>query len=191
MAAGRSYFFGFWAVLSVANQRASWFPAILFPPPWEILNRAIQMLGTGELQTHILVSLDRVLKGFLLGGGAGILLGVLVGRIQLVQNFLESILELLRPIPPLAFLPLMVIWFGIGESSKIIFIAYTSFFPVFTTTVEGIKYVDPVLIRAAASLGASERQIFWYVVLPAAAPNIITGMRLAFGLSFFVTGPAG
>ena len=180
------FFFAFWAVLSVANQAANWFPAILFPPPWEIMARGASMWADGELQTHIIASLDRVLKGFAVGAGAGILLGLLVGRIQIVQNFLESILELLRPIPPLAFLPLMVIWFGIGESSKIIFIAYTSFFPVFTTTVEGIKYVDPLLIRAAESLGARERDLFRYVVLPAAMPNIIVGLRLGFAISFFV-----
>lgn len=180
------FFFALWAAMSLANQAANWFPPILFPPPWTIMAQGVSMWADGELQTHIIASLDRVLKGFVIAAAAGILLGLLVGRIQVVQNFLESILELLRPIPPLAFLPLMVIWFGIGESSKIIFIAYTAFFPVFTTTVEGIKYVDPLLIRAAESLGARERDLFRYVVLPAAMPNIIVGLRLAFAISFFV-----
>ena len=95
-------------------------------------------------------------------------------------------IELLRPIPPLAFLPMMVLWFGIGEGSKIAFIAYAAFFPVFTTTLEGIRFVDPVLVRAASSLGATRRELFRYVILPATLPSIITGLRLAFGLSFFV-----
>ena len=179
-------FFAFWAVLSVANQAANWFPPVLFPPPWDILKRGAAMAASGELQTHILISLERVLKGFAIGAVGAVVIGMLVGRSQLAQNFLESILEMLRPIPPLAFLPLMVIWLGIGEMSKIIFIAYTSFFPVFTTTVEGIKYVDPLLIRAAQSLGAKERDIFRYVVLPAALPNVIVGLRLGFAISFFV-----
>jgi ABC-type nitrate/sulfonate/bicarbonate transport system permease component len=112
--------------------------------------------------------------------------GTALGRSRLLEHLVEPMLEMLRPIPPLAFLPMMVLWFGIGEASKVAFITYAAFFPIFTTTIEGIKYVDPVLIRAAASLGATERQIFWHVVLPAATPNIITGLRLAFGLSFFV-----
>ena len=179
-------FFALWAVLAVANQNANWFPPVLFPPPWDILKRGAAMAASGELQAHILISLDRVLKGFAIGAVSAVVIGMLVGRSQMAQNFLESILEMLRPIPPLAFLPLMVIWLGIGEMSKVIFIAYTSFFPVFTTTVEGIKYVDPLLIRAAQSLGAKERDIFRYVVLPAALPNVIVGLRLGFAISFFV-----
>jgi ABC-type nitrate/sulfonate/bicarbonate transport system permease component len=179
-------FFALWGILAVANQVAHWFPAVLFPPPWDILRRGAAMTASGELQAHILISLDRVLKGFAIGAVSAVAIGMLVGRSQLAQNFLESILEMLRPIPPLAFLPLMVIWLGIGEMSKVIFIAYTSFFPVFTTTVEGIKYVDPLLIRAAQSLGAKERDIFRYVVLPAALPNVIVGLRLGFAISFFV-----
>jgi ABC-type nitrate/sulfonate/bicarbonate transport system permease component len=103
-----------------------------------------------------------------------------------LESLVDPMLELLRPIPPLAFLPMMVLWFGIGEASKISFIAYAAFFPIFTTTLEGIKYVDPLLLRAAESLGASRRDLFRYVVLPAATPSIITGLRLGFGLSFFV-----
>lgn len=179
-------FFGFWHALSLANQMANWFPPLLFPPPTDIFGRGATMLVEGELQKHVLISLDRVLKGFAVGAIGGITIGTLVGRSQLVQNFLESILEMLRPIPPLAFLPLMVIWLGIGETSKVVFIAYTSFFPIFTTTVEGIKYVDPLLIRAAQSLGANERELFRYIILPAAMPNVIVGLRLGFAISFFV-----
>ena len=124
--------------------------------------------------------------GFGIAATLGIVVGTALGRSRLLEHLVEPMLEMLRPIPPLAFLPMMVLWFGIGEASKVAFIAYAAFFPIFTTTIEGIKYVDPVLIRAASSLGASERQIFWHVVLPAATPNILTGMRLAFGLSFFV-----
>ncbi|MDB5371739.1 MAG: aliphatic sulfonate transporter, partial [Belnapia sp.] len=117
---------------------------------------------------------------------AGVVVGLAVGTWKPLEKLVEPMIELLRPIPPLAFLPMMVLLFGIGEMSKIAFIAYAAFFPVFTTTLEGIKYVDPVLIRAASSLGASRTDLFRYVVLPAATPSIITGLRLGFGLSFFV-----
>jgi len=180
-------FFVIWWGVSLINAHVlKVFNPILLPAPDEVLRTGITMAASGELLKHITASLSRVLWGFGIAAALGIVTGTALGRSRLLEHLVEPMLEMLRPIPPLAFLPMMVLWFGIGEASKVAFIAYAAFFPIFTTTIEGIKYVDPVLIRAAASLGASERQIFWHVVLPAATPNIITGMRLAFGLSFFV-----
>jgi len=180
-------FFVIWWGVSLLNAHVlKVFNPILLPAPDAVLRTGITMAASGELLKHITASLSRVLWGFGIAAALGIVTGTALGRSRLLEHLVEPMLEMLRPIPPLAFLPMMVLWFGIGEASKVAFIAYAAFFPIFTTTIEGIKYVDPVLIRAAASLGASERQIFWHVVLPAATPNIITGMRLAFGLSFFV-----
>lgn len=180
-------FFVAWYAFSLLNAYVfRFFNPVLFPPPHLVLETGARMLASGELPRHILASLSRVVQGFLLAALAGVLVGTLVGRSRLLENLIEPTLEILRPIPPLAFLPMMVLWFGIGEASKVAFIAYAAFFPIFTTTVEGIKYVDPLLIRASASLGASEREIFRYVIIPAAIPNIITGLRIGFGLSFFV-----
>jgi len=180
-------FFVLWWGVSLLNAHVlKVFNPILLPAPDEVLRAGIKMAASGELLKHITASLSRVVWGFGIAATLGIVVGTALGRSRLLEHLVEPMLEMLRPIPPLAFLPMMVLWFGIGEASKVAFIAYAAFFPIFTTTIEGIKYVDPVLIRAASSLGASERQIFWHVVLPAATPNIITGMRLAFGLSFFV-----
>jgi ABC-type nitrate/sulfonate/bicarbonate transport system permease component len=180
-------FFVLWWGVSLLNAHVlKVFNPILLPAPDEVLRAGIKMAASGELLKHITASLSRVVWGFGIAATLGIVAGTALGRSRLLEHLVEPMLEMLRPIPPLAFLPMMVLWFGIGEASKVAFIAYAAFFPIFTTTIEGIKYVDPVLIRAASSLGASERQIFWHVVLPAATPNIITGMRLAFGLSFFV-----
>jgi len=180
-------FFALWWSVSLLNAHVfKVFNPILLPAPDEVLKAGIKMAASGELFKHITASLSRVLWGFSIAAGLGIVVGTALGRSRLLEHLVEPMLEMLRPIPPLAFLPMMVLWFGIGEASKVAFIAYAAFFPIFTTTIEGIKFVDPLLIRAASSLGASERQIFWHVVLPAATPNIITGMRLAFGLSFFV-----
>ena len=180
-------FFVIWFVGSWLNANViKAFNPVLLPPPQAVLQTGIKLAASGELHTHILASMSRVIQGFILAAAGGVLLGALVGRSRTLENLVEPMIELLRPIPPLAFLPMMVLWFGIGEMSKIAFIAYAAFFPIFTTTVEGIKYVDPILLRAAASLGASERDLFRYVVLPAAMPNIITGLRLGFALSFFV-----
>ena len=180
-------FFAAWWAVSLLNAHVlKVFNPVLLPAPADVVRAGVKMAASGELLTHILASLSRVLWGFGIAAALGVAVGTALGRSRLLEHLVEPTLEMLRPIPPLAFLPMMVLWFGIGEASKVAFIAYAAFFPVFTTTVEGIKYVDPVLVRAAASLGASERQIFWHVILPAATPNIITGLRLAFGLSFFV-----
>jgi len=186
-AASLLLFFAIWYAVAILNAKVfKFFNPLLLPSPHTVLFAGIEMVRTGELQRDILASLSRVVQGFLLAALVGVAVGTAVGRSRRLEYLVEPTVELLRPIPPLAFLPMMVLWFGIGETSKVAFIAYAAFFPIFTTTVEGIKYVDPVLIRAAASLGASERDIFRYVVLPAALPNIITGLRIGFGLSFFV-----
>jgi ABC-type nitrate/sulfonate/bicarbonate transport system permease component len=180
-------FFAIWYAVAILNAQVfKFFNPLLLPAPHTVLFAGIEMVRTGELQRDILASLSRVVQGFVLAGIVGVAVGTVVGRSRRLEYLVEPTVELLRPIPPLAFLPMMVLWFGIGETSKIAFIAYAAFFPIFTTTLEGIKYVDPVLIRAASSLGATERDIFRYVVLPAALPNIITGLRIGFGLSFFV-----
>ena len=180
-------FFAAWAAFSFVNARyLKVFNPVLMPSPLDVLRAGVALVESGELQRDILASLSRVLQGFALAALVGVTLGMAVGRSRVLESLVDPMLELLRPIPPLAFLPMMVLWFGIGEASKIFFIAYAAFFPIFTTTLEGIKYVDPLLLRAAASLGASQRDLFRYVVLPAATPAIITGLRLGFGLSFFV-----
>jgi ABC-type nitrate/sulfonate/bicarbonate transport system permease component len=180
-------FFSVWYAATILNAYVfKIFNPILLPAPHTVLLAGVQLVRSGELQRDILASMSRVIQGFLLAAVVGVAVGTAVGRSRRLEQLVEPTIELLRPIPPLAFLPMMVLWFGIGEMSKIAFIAYAAFFPIFTTTLEGIKYVDPLLIRAASSLGASERDIFRYVVLPAALPNIITGLRIGFGLSFFV-----
>jgi ABC-type nitrate/sulfonate/bicarbonate transport system permease component len=180
-------FFAVWAAFSFANARyLKIFNPVLMPSPLDVLYTGVDLVESGELQRDIVASLARALQGFAIAAFLGVALGMAVGRSRLLESLIDPMLELLRPIPPLAFLPMMVLWFGIGEASKIAFIAYAAFFPIFTTTLEGIKYVDPLLLRAAASLGASRRDLFRYVVLPAATPSIITGLRLGFGLSFFV-----
>ena len=180
-------FFVLWYGVTWLNRTTThWFNPLLLPPPDKVLAAGVELVRTGELQRDIAASLYRVVVGFVIASVLGVAAGLLVGTWRTLEDLLDPMIELLRPIPPLAFLPMMVLWFGIGEGSKIAFIAYAAFFPVFTTTLEGIKFVDPVLLRAAASLGATRGEMFRYVVLPAALPAIITGLRLAFGLSFFV-----
>ncbi len=124
--------------------------------------------------------------GFTTGAILALALGLPAGYFRAVRNVLEPVVELLRPIPPLALLPLFIVWVGIGETSKIAFITYATFFPMFLTTVHAVQHVDPLLLRAASSLGARRTQLFVRVILPAALPEILTGIRLGVALSFFV-----
>lgn len=180
-------FFAFWYLVTGLNAAVfHWFNPLLLPRPDQVLASGVELVQSGELQRDIVASLYRVVVGFAIASALGVAFGLAVGTWRTLEDLLDPMIELLRPIPPLAFLPMMVLWFGIGEGSKIAFIAYAAFFPVFTTTLEGIKFVDPLLLRAASSLGATRRELFRHVVLPAALPSIITGLRLAFGLSFFV-----
>jgi ABC-type nitrate/sulfonate/bicarbonate transport system permease component len=179
-------FFAWWAIAAANASVFKWFNPVLLPGPPAIGKEAWRLLVLGSLQWDVLASLVRVVQGFVIAAILGVAAGTLVARVAVIENVVEPVLDLLRPIPPLAFLPLLVLYLGIGEASKIGFIAYSAFFPVFTTTREGIKYVDPLLVRAAESLGASQREILRYVIIPAAMPSIMTGLRLGFALSFFV-----
>jgi ABC-type nitrate/sulfonate/bicarbonate transport system permease component len=180
-------FFAIWyGVCAINENLVRLFNPILFPSPLTIVQTGVEMTRSGELLQDIAASMARVVQGFVIAAVAGVGVGLLVGRVRLIERLVDPLVQMLRPIPPLAFLPMMVLWFGIGESSKVAFIAYATFFPIFTTTVDGIKFIDPVLLRAASSLGATRRDLFRYVVLPAAMPSIITGLRIGFGLAFFV-----
>ena len=180
-------FFALWYAASLINLYVlRMFNPTLLPTPHDVLIAAVQLTMSGELPRDIAASLYRVVLGFLVAAVLGVGLGTLIGRSRTIEKLMEPALELMRPIPPLAFLPVFVLWFGIGESSKVAFITYSAFFPIFTTTTEGIKFVDILLIRAAQTLGATEREIFRLVVLPAALPSIITGMRVGFAQCLFV-----
>jgi ABC-type nitrate/sulfonate/bicarbonate transport system permease component len=180
-------FFGLWqAAVLVNSSFAHVFNPILMPGPFAVLQAGYEMTLSGELEADVAASVMRVIEGFGLAAAIGIALGALVARSRILADLIEPVLEMLRPIPSLAFLPMLILWFGIGETSKVIFIAYTAMFPIFATTLKGVKYADPLLLRAAAALGASPRRAFWHVVLPAALPDIITGLRIGFGMAFHV-----
>jgi ABC-type nitrate/sulfonate/bicarbonate transport system permease component len=180
-------FFAVWeGVTRINGVYVDLFNPILIPSPEEVVGVGIDMVRSGELLGHLRASLSRVVQGFLLAAALGVVWGVAVSRSRILSSLVEPIVEMFRPIPSLAFLPIFVLWFGIGEFAKIVFIMYATFFPIFTATALGVRQIDPVLVRAAATLGASKRNIFRYVVLPAASPSIIAGLRIGFGMSFFV-----
>ena len=158
-------------------------PAFL-PSPGKTLEGAIELVASGDLQSHVAASFTRIITGFVIGTLVGIPLGLAMGSSPLVRAFMDPYVEFFRFIPPIAFVTLAVIWFGLGETSKIVLIVYTTLFMVAINTMIGVLGVEPDKRFAALCLGASERQVFFHVTIPAVIPNIVTGMKIAMGNSF-------
>jgi NitT/TauT family transport system permease protein len=148
-------------------------------------NRLI-WLFSGELPHDALASVYRVLGGFLIGAGLALPLGLAMGMSTLVYKLFNPLLQILRPIPPIAYIPLAILWFGLGNPPAFFLISLGAFFPVLMNTISGVRNVDAIYLRAARNLGASGSTLFLRVILPAASPFILTGMRVGFGVAFIV-----
>jgi len=162
----------------------------LIPPPSEVLRTGVPMLTTAEIPRHMAASLTRVAVGFALGSGLGIILGVLMGRIRVVHDLLDPVIEFFRFLSPTAMIPIAVIWFGIGETSKYFLIFWGTFFIVLINSIHGVMATPWARVRAAECLGATQAQIFALIVLPSAIPSIVTGMRVALASSYLSIIPA-
>jgi NitT/TauT family transport system permease protein len=157
---------------------------VLFPSPLAAVRKGIALIQEGRLQSDIAISLWRIGTGFAIGSILGAALGLLMGSSRLVADVLAPYVNFLRFIASIAWISAVMLWFGIGETSKIVLIVYTTTFVVLLNTMAGVVSVHPTKIRAARCLGASARQIFFWVTLPATLGYILTGMRLAMMNSF-------
>ncbi|HEX4502955.1 MAG TPA: taurine ABC transporter permease TauC [Scandinavium sp.] len=162
---------------------------LFLPPPGQVLQKLLTIAGPqgfmdATLWQHLAASLTRILIALLAAVIIGIPVGIAMGLSPTVRGILDPLIELYRPIPPLAYLPLMVIWFGIGETSKILLIYLAIFAPVAMSALAGVKSAQQVRLRAAQSLGASRVQILWFVILPGALPEILTGLRIGLGVGW-------
>ncbi len=161
-------------------------PAIVLPSPekvfFTIYEKTLVPVGEEKLFGHLGVSLVRILVGVGIALGLAIPLGILMGWYEDLDSLASPIIEVLRPIPPIAWIPLAILWFGIGLGSKVFIIAIGVFFPTLINTYIGVKFVDPLLIRAAQTLGAKDKAILWEVVVPASVPLIVAGVRIGVGL---------
>lgn len=166
----------------------------LIPPPldvglqlWDLAFGGIwDDLYSATLAEHAFASVSRVYGGFLLAALLALPLGMLIGRIALVRDALDPTLQLLRPIPVTAWLPLAMIVFGIGPRSAFFLVFLGAFYPILVNTIFGVRNVEPRLFEAARMLGTSPSAIFWKVVLPASLPSIFTGLRLGLGFAWVV-----
>ena len=141
---------------------------------------------SGELLRDTLGSMYRVVAGFAIGAGLALPLGLLMGSSRSMYAWLNPLMQVLRPIPPIAYIPLAILWFGLGNAPALFLIALGAFFPVLMNTIAGVRHVDGIYIRAARNLGVNRRTMFLRVMLPAAVPYILTGMRIGIGTAFIV-----
>ena len=158
--------------------------AFLLPSPATVGRAALKLIKSGELARHIGASALRILWGFGLSCLMAFPLGVLLGLRPGLGRLFNLTLEFLRHVPPLALLPMLILWFGIGEASKTAVIVLATFFPVFLNTFDGVRRCDGGLIEVGLSLGLSEGERFWRIILPWALPSVLTGLRLGLGYSW-------
>jgi len=159
----------------------------ILPPPSSVIVTGWQLFQNGKLVVHILVSLKRILIGFFLAVILGVPLGVLMGISKKIRLQVAPLVELLRPVPPFAWLPLALLWFGIGDRGSIFLIVIAAVFPIILNTVAGIEKIDIKLLHAAQSLGCEQKdKLLIKIILPASLPSIFLGLRVGLGLSWMV-----
>ena len=153
----------------------------ILPPPLEVVQAGAQMAVNGDLWTHIFISFNRALTGFIIGGGLGLIFGLLNGINPIAEKHLDTTVQMFRNIPHLALIPLIILWFGVGEEPKVILVAIGVFFPIYINTYHGIRSVDKGLIEMGNVYRLSRQKLFSKIVLRGALPSILVGIRYALG----------
>ena len=172
---------GVWELLSRTVLNST-----LVPPPSIVAGTAVGMLQNGELFLHIAISLRRIFLGFFVGSAIGIALGLAAARSPIVWDALRPLLAVCSAVPPIALIPLVMVWFGIDESARLFLIVYLAAVLMVPSTVTGVRNIAPIRLRAAQSLGARRADIYLRVMLPDALPFILTGLRITLGFCFMV-----
>lgn len=177
-------FFVLWQVIGMLNVRFEWFNPVFLPTPINVMEAALHLHERGVLFGHIWSSAWRLGVGFMFGVVIAVVLAFLIVKFRVVKNILDPLINMIGPIPPFALLPIFIIWMGVGEVSKLTLITYSTAIPMIAYTVDGIRNVNPLLIRSSLSLGANQRQVLTKVILPSALPPIFVGMRVTLAISF-------
>jgi len=172
-----------WEVAAIVINNPFYLPGLETVIP-VLLNPFADILGTGSLVENAQVSIYRVTLGFAIAAAVAIPLGIGMGRSQLINEFFDTTLELIRPVPPLAWVPLALAWFKLGIASIVFIIFIGSVFPILLNTIDGVRGVKKTWIEVGTTLGANERQVLTKVLLPGAAPTIWTGLRVGFGIAW-------
>ena len=158
----------------------------IFPGPWDVVIGTISLAREGILFHHIAASVMRVALGFTLAASLAIPLGVAMGSSPAIHRAINPVIQMLRPISPIAWIPLAILWFGVGNTSPIFLITLSSFFPMVVGTIAGVHSVERQYVRAAQNFGITGLKLLRQVVIPAAMAQIVTGMRIALGVAWLV-----
>lgn len=180
------------AVLLIAALIALWWlvvtltHSLIFPTPWQVVTGTIELIKDGSLWRHIGASLMRVGSGFGLAVCIAVPLGLWMGWVVGAYRTLNPVFQILRPISPIAWIPIAILWFGVGDASPIYLIFISSVFPMVVQTTVGVHTIEKRYLRAAENFGVSRRTLFMRVVIPAVMPQIIVGMRIGLGVAWLV-----
>ncbi len=158
----------------------------VMPSPLAVLKAGKDLAASGQLWLHLKISFIRAMIGFAIGGGIGLALGLITGLSKRGELLLDSTVQMIRTIPPLALIPLVILWFGIDESAKLFLVAFGTLFPVYINTYHGIRSVDAGLVEMARSYGLKGWPLFRDVILPGALPSILVGVRFALGFAWIL-----
>lgn len=188
----------------IGRNLLGWVSVIVFLAAWEILARShiftefllpsfsaaserlIEDTLSGEILRNLGLTMLRAFTGFAMGAGAGIVIGVMMARIPIVRWFFDPLVSIGLPMPKIAFIPVFILWFGVFDESKILMVAFNTLFPVIVATMAGAEAVDRILIWSARSLGASPRRLLFEIAIPAALPEIFTGLQIAMPIALIV-----
>lgn len=171
-----------WQLASMAG----WLSSRVLPEPWTVVKAFATLAASGEMWQHVLISTQRAFTGFALGGSLALALGLLTGSSRQAETLLDTTLQMLRNVPPLALIPLVILWFGIDEAAKLFLVSLGVFFPIYLNTFHGIRGVDKGLIEMARSYGLSGWALYREVILPGALPQILVGVRFSLGFMWVI-----
>lgn len=167
--------------------RREWISPLFFPAPTTILRTLLAYSASGKLNRDLTATLSRLLMGLMLGGGVGMLLGLLMGWSPRLRRLVDPLVAAMHPIPKISLLPLVLILFGLGESSKIVLIAVASFFPALINTMTGVQQIPPLYYEVAANYRASPFTVFRRIIVPGSLPMILAGWRIALNTALVIT----
>lgn len=173
-----------WAILTTYT---GIIPSYLIPSPQDVFTAFKSLLMNGTLVADSIDTITRVIIGFVVAAAVAIPFGIIIGWSKTVENYMSFLIGILRPIPPIAWIPFAILWFGLGLGSAIFIIFVGSVFPILINTADGVKRIDKVYIESAYTLGANQLQTITKVVFPAALPNIITGLKVGMGIALMCT----
>jgi sulfonate transport system permease protein len=168
------------------SSRTGLLPKVLLPAPLDVARAAVTAVVHGALLSHLGVSALRAAAGLAIGASLGLVLGLLTGISRKLQLVLDTPLQMLRAVPALALVPLVILWFGLGETAKLFIVAVTVVFPVYLNTFHGVRSVDPQLVEMARTYRVSGFTLYREIILPGALPSILVGLRFALGLAWLV-----